>query len=77
MSARQFVGAFTHDALVDDIIRYESGEMDETEAIAFFGRLVSSGTIMVLQGSYQRGALALMRDGYLSPTGEVLIEVAE
>lgn len=61
--------------LVDDIVRYESGEMPETEAVAFFGRLVETGTIMHLQGSYQRGALALIRDGFLGPKGEVLIEV--
>ena len=63
-----------HD-LVDDVIRYEDGSMDETEAVAFYGRLIRSGLIEHLQGHYQRGAEALIKIGYLTPEGEVLVEV--
>lgn len=62
--------------LVDDIIRYEDGSMDETEAVDFFSHLVKSGLINSLQGSYQRGAAALISAGYLSPEGDVIVELA-
>jgi hypothetical protein len=50
----------------DDIMRYEDGSMDETEAVAFFSRLIKSGMIPHLQGSYGRGAEALIKIGYLA-----------
>lgn len=62
--------------LVGDIMRYEDGSMDETEAVAFFSRLIKSGMIPHLQGSYQRGAEALVKIGYLTEDGEILVEVA-
>lgn len=41
---------------VDNIIRWENGELDEVEEFAFFERLVASGDIYHLQGSYGRRA---------------------
>lgn len=69
----------THDTedLVGDIMRYEDGTMDETEAVAFFSRLMKAGMIPHLQGSYGRGAQALVEYGYLSPEGDILIEVVQ
>lgn len=45
--------------LVDDIIKYENGEMDEEETIAFFKELLRTGLLWQLQGHYQRVAKAL------------------
>lgn len=45
--------------IVDCIIRFESGEMDECEVVKFFEKLVESGHIWHLQGQYQRTAHAL------------------
>jgi hypothetical protein len=48
---------------VDDIIAYESGEMDEEEAIAFFQKLIDTGLAWQLQGSYGRSAAYLIEAG--------------
>lgn len=50
-------------ALVDDIMDYESGEMDEDRMIAFFQGLIDSGTAWQLQGAYGRQAQALIDAG--------------
>lgn len=60
--------------LVESIIRYEEGDMDEAEALQFFGFLIRTGVAWELQGSYGRGAAALIRDGLVSPQGEVLVD---
>lgn len=62
-----------HD-LIDDIIRYEDGSMDETEAVAFFSRLAKSGLIGHLQ-DLTRGFEALVKIGYLTEDGDILVEV--
>lgn len=49
---------------VDDIIRYESGEMTEDEMIEFFQGLIDSGMCWRLQGHYGRTAQALIAGGY-------------
>lgn len=49
--------------LVDKIIAFESGEMDDEEIIDFFQELVNSGTVWSLQGSYQRMAQRLIEAG--------------
>lgn len=61
---------------VEDVIRYEEGDMDEAEAVQFFADLIASGLAWRLQGSYGRGAAALIRDGIISPQGEVLVDLA-
>lgn len=42
--------------MIDDIIRYESGEMSEDEVIEFFQELIDTGLAWRLQGSYGRMA---------------------
>jgi len=39
---------------VNDIVRYEEGEMHEQEEIEFFQALLDTGMIFNLQGHYQR-----------------------
>lgn len=53
--------------LTDYIIRYESGELDETETLALFQHLVNSGMAWTLQGSYGRTAKALIERGMITP----------
>lgn len=58
---------------VDDIIAYESGELDEARTLALFADLIRSGTAWRLQGSYGRQAAALIDAGLISDAGEVLV----
>ena len=51
--------------LVDDIIAYEQGDLDEEEIIDLFQKLVSSGLAWQLQGHYGRTAKALIEAGYV------------
>jgi hypothetical protein len=50
---------------IDDIIRYENGEMREDEVIEFFQGLVDTGIAWRLQGSYGRTAKALINYGWV------------
>jgi hypothetical protein len=50
---------------VDDIMRYEGGEMTDDDTIAFFNRLYKSGTWRHLQGHYQRMMNQLMDAGLI------------
>lgn len=52
--------------LTEDVIRYEAGEMDEEETNEFFQRLVDSGLVWQLQGSYGRTAAALIAAGIVT-----------
>jgi hypothetical protein len=49
---------------VDEIMRYEAGEMeDRAELLEFFQRLIDSGLAWRLQGSYGRAATRLIEAG--------------
>jgi hypothetical protein len=61
-----------HIDLVDKIIAYESGEMNDHDTIEFFAELVKSGMAWTLQGSYGRTAIALINAGYINRKGKVL-----
>ena len=49
--------------LVDQLIAYEEGQITGDEEVAFFERLVATGTCWQLQGHYQRVAATLTRRG--------------
>lgn len=51
--------------MVEQIIRYENGEMTEEEVITFFQGLVNTGLAWSLQGHYGRTAQALIEDGLI------------
>lgn len=57
--------ANTDPGLVDDIIAYESGQMDRDEIIAFFQKLVNTGVAWELQGAYGRQADQLLKLGLI------------
>lgn len=50
-------------SIVNQIMAFESGQLDEQETIDFVQSLVTSGTIYHLQGSYQRLAEQLIEAG--------------
>ena len=49
--------------LIDKIMAYEQGELDEEDTIALFQGLVDSGDVWKLQGSYGRTAVQLIEAG--------------
>lgn len=60
---------------VRQIIGYENGELDASDTLALFSDLVKSGLAWSLQGHYGRMASAMIQNGYLSSTGQVLKEI--
>lgn len=48
---------------VDDIMRYEGGEMDQDEMVQFFQGMINTGTVWQLQGHYGRTAMSLIEAG--------------
>jgi len=58
--------------VVDMIIAYESGELEAEKTLELFAGLVKNGMAWTLQGSYGRTASELIRQGYISTSGEVL-----
>lgn len=54
--------------LVDKIIQYEQGDMnDPQEVVTFFQELIDTGMINHLQGHYGRTACDLIEKGYCHP----------
>ena len=51
--------------IVDDMMAFESGEMSEKEMIKMFQRMVNTGQVWSLQGSYGRGAQSLLDAGLI------------
>ena len=49
--------------MIEDIKRYENGEMDEEQEIEFFQALLDTGTIFSLQGHYQRQMDRMIENG--------------
>jgi len=63
--------------IVNEIMEFEDGQMDDDRTIRFFAKLVKSGVVWNLQGYYVRMAANLIDRGILSPDGEVLKTAAE
>jgi len=60
--------------MINKIIAYESGELNERETIELFSELVKNGMAWSLQGHYGRTAASLIEAGILTRNGEILIE---
>lgn len=63
--------------LVDSIIAYESGELNDQEVVCLFAELVKSGMAWSLQGSYGRTANDLIKEGWIDRKGNVSLAVLE
>ena len=66
--------------MIDKIIAYESGELNDTKTLELFRELVKNGQAWTLQGHYGRNATALIEGGFLTREGEItdlLIELQE
>ena len=57
--------------MIDKIIAYESGELDNSNIIELFSELIKNGQAWTLQGSYGRMAMNLINQGILSKTGNI------
>lgn len=49
--------------MLDQILSYEQGEMEESEMVIFFQDLIDTGMAWSLQGHYGRTANALIMSG--------------
>lgn len=56
--------------IADGIVAFESGEATHEETVALFQRLLDTGTIHHLQGSYQRTMQALIDAGEVTVTSD-------
>ena len=52
--------------LVDNITKYEAGEMSDDDTLSFFQELVNTGMIWELQGHYGRTAIYLIENGLIT-----------
>jgi len=57
--------------LVDQIIDYETGNLDTQGTLNLFAELIASGMCWKLQGHYGRAAQSLINNGVISPAGEI------
>jgi len=58
-------------SIVDRILQFEEGELNETETVELFADLIKTGTAWKLQGSYGRMANGLIDAGYITSAGEI------
>jgi hypothetical protein len=49
---------------LDDLLRYEMGEMSDDEVVSMFQALIDTGLAWQLQGHYGRTAVHLIETGY-------------
>lgn len=59
---------------IDSLIRYEQGDLNETEFLDFFALLIKTGQAWTLQGHYGRTAQGLIENGLITQKGEVVYE---
>jgi len=52
--------------MIEDIKRYENGEMNEEQEVEFFQTLLDTGIIFSLQGHYQRQMDRMIENGEIN-----------
>ena len=65
----------TKEELVDQIISYETGQLDDAGSLELFAKLIKSGMVWSLQGHYGRMAKELIDNGYIDGEGKILKEI--
>lgn len=55
--------------IIDKIIAFEDGRLNEQAAIALFQELLDSGMLLSLQGTYQRTARRFLNAGLIVSRG--------
>ena len=55
--------------IINRIIAYEEGAMNEEDIVTFFQDMIDSGVVWQLQGSYHRAANALIKAGKCHRSG--------
>lgn len=58
--------------LVDLIMDYEMGLLNDKKTLELFSELIKTGMAWSLQGSYGRMAVSLIEAGYLDKKGKIL-----
>ena len=61
-----------NDKIVDELIRYEQGELVANEVLDLFQHLVDTGLAWKLQGRYGRMAWKLIEQGFINAPKQVL-----
>ena len=62
---------------IDQIMDYESGELNDKEIIEMFSDMVKSGNAWSLQGHYGRTAEVFIFNEILDKQGNILIDLEE
>jgi hypothetical protein len=62
---------------VDNIIAYESGELNDMQTLELFSELIATGFAWSLQGHYGRTASALIDRGLITSEGQITEEAME
>ena len=57
--------------ILEGIMAYEAGEMNEEQEINFFQKLVNNGMAWSLQGHYGRVATQLIEAGFIHDMGRI------
>ena len=63
--------------ILDEIIAYEMGELNDIETIKLFSKLVKNGNVWTLQGHYGRTATALIKGEFLTSSGQITDKIYE
>lgn len=61
----------TQDELITNLVDFEMGCLGSRDTLILFAELVKTGRAWTLQGSYGRMAEALIKDGVVTPQGQV------
>jgi hypothetical protein len=57
--------------IIDRIMSYEMGFMDDAETLKLFSELISNKMVWSMQGHYGRTASALIEDGWIDSDGSI------
>lgn len=57
--------------MINEIMDYEEGKLNEAETIQMFAHLIESGLAWQLQGHYGRTASAMIQSGLITERGEL------